>query len=400
MIYKARVISRTSRVLSKKITANNIEDAKESLLKSGFKTIEITPDRLATFLARFKKKQLSRKDHISFFEDFISFIKIGLSTEEILNQIEETNLSKNVQTVSREMVDMIHKGLYLSQAMETTRMFSDLAVKTVRLGESSPSIEPVMEDLVGHYRKEDTFYSGIKKVTFYPSMVMLMIISVFFFFCFGLIPKIQSSLGFKYPLAIRILIKVAESAKDYWYIILFFLIVGISIIRQTRNKKLGEGIHRFIYKIPVVGRVFKEFIFVNIFTNLFILQKSGMPLKNSINNVAEATPYRYISKKLEAMGVSLEKGFSFSEAIAQDSFFPKMVALIIKKGQTVGRLQESFQKISDYYSERLQRDIERILEMTPGAMIIIGGGFLLIMILGMLGPVYLNMTQMQLMGGR
>ncbi|NQU73920.1 MAG: type II secretion system F family protein, partial [Candidatus Omnitrophica bacterium] len=182
------MISKSSKIFTKKVDADNIENAKESLLKSGLKPVEISPDWVATILTRFTKRRLSRKEHIAFFEDFISFIKIGLSIEEILNQIEDTSLSKNVKNVSQKMVDMIHKGYHLSQAMDETGMFSDLAAKTIKLGEVSPSIEPVMNDLVAHYQKEDTFYSGMRAVMIYPTILIIIIASAFFFLCFWVLP--------------------------------------------------------------------------------------------------------------------------------------------------------------------------------------------------------------------
>ena len=393
MIYNARVISKSSKIFTKKVDADNIENAKESLLKSGLKPVEINPDWVATILTKFTKRRLSRKEHIAFFEDFISFIKIGLSTEEILNQIEDTSLSKNVKNVSQKMVDMIHKGYHLSQAMDETGMFSDLAVKTIKLGEVSPSIEPVMNDLVAHYRKEDTFYSGMRTVMVYPAILVVVLVSVFFFLCFWVLPEIQSAFAFTYPLGIRILIKLAELSKEYWYIILTFFIVGVVVFKQVRNKKFGEAIYRFIYAVPVIGSISKKFIFVSIFGNLSILQKSGMTLRNSINYVAETMPYKHIVKKLKDVGSLLGKGFNFSDAISGDKFFPRLIPVTIKKGQMVGQLQESFQKISDYYSEKLQKDIERTLAIAPKVILTLAGVFLLLIALGTLGPAYLKGSQ-------
>lgn len=396
MIYNARVISRSSKVSTKKIDANDIENAKEELLKSGLKPLEIKIDWVASILTKFIKKRLSRKEQIGFLEDFVSFINIGLSTEEILNQIEETNLSKKIKQVSRQMVDLIHKGYHLSQTMEDTGMFSALTIKTVRLGETSPSVEPVMKDLINHYKKEDTFYSGIKAVISYPVLLAFFVVFIFCFFCFGVLPKIEDKLEIQYPFIINILLRMAEFTKEHWYIFAGLIVAAIVLLRIAQKKGVGEIIYKSLYTIPVVGKLLKEFILVNIFTNLTILQKSGMPLKTSINNVSETMPYRYIVNKLRQISALLEKGFSISDALSRDSFFPRLISTIIMKGERLGQLQESFQKIAEYYSEKLQRDIQRILEITPKIMIALVGAFLLTMILGILGPVYQKISQAQL----
>jgi general secretion pathway protein F len=59
-----------------------------------------------------------------------------------------------------------------------------------------------------------------------------------------------------------------------------------------------------------------------------------------------------------------------SEALAQQSLFPKLAVQMIKMGEETGRLEEMLMRIAVIYDKQLKTTIQRMLALLEPALII------------------------------
>ena len=82
----------------------------------------------------------------------------------------------------------------------------------------------------------------------------------------------------------------------------------------------------------------------HIFLNLFVYQKSGMNIVDTITNTYQANK-TYITDKLILIQDQILKGSSLGDAFKRDNFFPPFVYQNLIKGQVSGYLPQYFERI-------------------------------------------------------
>lgn len=119
----------------------------------------------------------------------------------------------------------------------------------------------------------------------------------------------------------------------------------------------GTGLH--VIKIRRAGRVaglylkkvsawsIKSSDVIEFAKNLSVMQKSGLPLLESISDIASATENRHFREKLLGIVRMIGLGMGFSEALSRHKdVFPEIFVNLIAVGEETGRISESLSDIA------------------------------------------------------
>src|SRR5208282_5364456 len=131
----------------------------------------------------------------------------------------------------------------------------------------------------------------------------------------------------------------------------------------------------------------------NIFLNLYVYQKSGVDIIQSITNIHQANK-TYITDKLILIRDRIFKGASLGDAFRQDRFFPPFVCQNLTKGQVSGYLPQYFERIYKFYDIKTKDSIGAMIAMVEPTLLIMAALFLLTIVCTFILPVYTNMNQM------
>jgi type II secretory pathway component PulF len=81
-------------------------------------------------------------------------------------------------------------------------------------------------------------------------------------------------------------------------------------------------------------------------------------------------------------------GKPFSESLKEQKLFSPLIIRMISIGEQTGKLDEQLNYISKYYYEKVDYISQNIAKMIEPIVIGIIGGFMLIIMLGLIGPIY------------
>ena len=112
------------------------------------------------------------------------------------------------------------------------------------------------------------FWAEIKKKVIsacvYPGLIFLMAIGVGAFMVFKIIPKFDEFLskrGVPLPWSTNFVLEISRFCRGYWLLILILIVFTVSLLvlmfRHEKGRRLQE---RIILKIPILGKVIRNFI--------------------------------------------------------------------------------------------------------------------------------------------
>ena len=88
----------------------------------------------------------------------------------------------------------------------------------------------------------------------------------------------------------------------------------------------------------------------------------------------------------------VDQGYSLGEALKTDDFFPSLIWMNIKKGETTGNLYQYFYEIYQYYDQRSHDSIESFITFINPALLSIAVAYLGLIISCFILPLYSSMS--------
>jgi len=85
---------------------------------------------------------------------------------------------------------------------------------------------------------------------------------------------------------------------------------------------------------------------------------------------------------------SIIGGESLSEAFRKQNLYSPMIIRMLDVGENTGQLEEQLSYISNYYYEKVDYISQNIAKMIEPLLISFVGIFMLIIIIGLMGPIY------------
>jgi general secretion pathway protein F len=192
-------------------------------------------------------------------------------------------------------------------------------------------------------------------------------------------------MGETLPLPTVILLFISNMLVNYWWIILLF---STGIFLSARRYLKSENGRRYWdslkFRIPVLGRLFKEVAVSRFSRTLGTLLESGVPILNAFQIVKGTLGSEKISGIIYSVREAARKGRGISESLRNSDIFPPIAVHMITVGEETGRLDEMLIKIADRFDIEVRTTVKRLLSLLEPALILIMGvlvGFIVIAML-------------------
>lgn len=372
----------------------SLEDVKTRAVIYGLEILNIKPDYGALFHSIFQSRKLSSSVLAVFFGDFADMQKCGLSVNEAINTLNETTSNTLLKEALRKISNFINDGRSLEESFENTKIFPKIVCVSLSAAEKTGNIPQLLDLLAQYYKFKNENKKKITKSFVYPGVVFCMLTGLSIFISVTLVPQLRSFLppSTQKSLSAAILIGYAGFIKKYWWAVIVFLAAGVFFIKyfwDTHREKLMET----VFRIPLLGNLMKNMELSHIFLNLYVYQKSGVNIIETITNIRQANK-TYITDKLILIRERIFKGASLGDAFKQDKFFPPFVYQNLTKGQVSGYLPQYFERIYKYYDMQTKESIAAMIAMVEPTLLMMAALFLLMIVCAFILPIYTNTNQM------
>ncbi len=394
-VYQYKAKTKKNDTIFGKIEATDVHEATAALRERGLFVISVTEYQESSLLKLFKFSRISPNDVVNFTRQLSTMITAGLPLTDALVILQAQSppaMQKVIDIVRRD----VEGGMTLSKSMEKhPKVFSQVYVSLVMAGESAGVLDKILARLADTLEKQKEFRSKTQGALIYPMIVMVAMGVVAFIMMVFVIPKLTAmykDFGAQLPTPTKILIGVSNFVSSFWYIVLLGT-GGLIALYQAYNKT-PEGrlrIDRLKLQMPIFGNIRTKVALVELTRTLSLLVGAGISLLTALEIVLGALDNKVFYNALEKVTKSVEKGQSFSNALARSDEFPILMNQMVSVGEETGKLDEVLLKVSTYFESESETAVKGLTTaMEPLIMIVlgVGVGFLIIAIIL---PIY-NLT--------
>lgn len=322
-------------------------------------------------------------------------VKAGMSLPQGLDALSKESDSPLLKIILGEIKIDINQGKEFSQALSKhANIFDPFYISMVKTGETSGSLEEVLNNLATHMEKDRALRSKVISALIYPAMIMVVMFLVLFAMMVFVVPRLTqvfASFNAKLPITTRLLIGTSNFMVDHTVALLVGIAVGIIglwyFFRRTHKGKVV--LDWLILHMPVFKTLAKKINTARIARTMQTLIKSGIPILSALNITRDVIQNFYYQEMLLAAHRGVEKGKPLNEILKEyPKLYPPLATQLITVGEQTGALDLVLTDLAEFYEQEVDnitKNLSSIIE--PALMVLIGSavGFLAI---SMLQPIY------------
>ncbi len=337
-------------------------------------------------LISFEEKEVGAKKTVKKFKtkelafncrQLAAMLTSGLTLVKALDILSKEQPNDASKAIWQSVYENVQKGESFSASLEMYKgVFPDFLISMVAAGESSGSLDVIMQRMSDHYAKENKMNNTIKGAMTYPIVLMVLCIAI----VIGMFTFIMPTFAglFESPDAMpaltRVMMGFSDSLVNYWFIyiaVIVALVFGAIYMLKIPSTRLKWD--KFIIKGPGFGPLVVKIYTARFSRTLASLYSSGIPMVECLQRSSSILGNRYIDQCFENVVDEVKQGETLSASIQRTEIFDSMFCSIIFVGEEAGALDTILQKTSDYYDEEADSAVGRLVGMLEPLMIIIMG---------------------------
>jgi type IV pilus assembly protein PilC len=393
-IYRAK--NKQGNVRAGKVEARSLDTAVSILQGYDLIVLEIAPEKKITFLDGIfgTKTRISKKDLAIFMRQFSTLLESQVPLGEALRTLYLQAATPAIKDLVFQLVSDLDSGLPLSKSIEKrSDIFGDFYIEMIKSGEISGRLEEVLSYLADYAEHENDLINKAKSAATYPAFLFgtFMLISVVI--TVALAPQMISifeEFGTVPPIGTKILIFIGEFFKNWGILALVFVLgmiwLFLNYFHSVEGRRIG-GI--YIFKIPVLGEVYKKIYISRFCETAGTLIHGGIPVVTAFEVAGRATG-NYIYQKIGyEVANAVKKGESISSILKKDyEYLPPLVSQMVAVGEGTGRLDSILKKVAGYYQKEVDRSFLTMIDLLQPILVVIIGILVAFLVSAVLLPIY------------
>lgn len=372
------------------INALNLTLAKADLRRQGINPYKVRK-KAASFFSGQRKKKIKSADISYFSRQLATMLAAGVPLVQSFDIVAKGVDNLSVRDLLLTIKADIESGRSLSEALRShPRYFDNLFCNLVAAGESSGSLETMLDRIATYKEKSESIKRKIRKALFYPSAVVVVAIVVTAILLIFVVPQFEAlfkGFGADLPVFTRIVIGISKIVQQWWWVILLAAIAGtwLFLFNYRRSKSLQHLVDKLMLQIPIIGKILHNAAIARFSRTLAITFTAGVPLVEALDSVAGATGNIVYSNAVNRIKDEVSTGSQIQASMRNTGIFPNMVVQMVAIGEESGSLDKMLAKIADIFEEEVDTAVDGLSSLLePLIMVILGvlvGGLVVAMYL-------------------
>lgn len=391
--YSYKAVDDSGRVVKGVAIAFDEGDMELKLDQAGLALIQSRPIKESS-LNRLLGGAIKLRTVVEFYHRLAQTLEIGLPLLSALQENSQYLPSKPMRRISGEIKVAVEGGRTLHEAMSAhSRIFQKLDLAIVRMGEQTGVLPTCLKQLAAFLQWKEELRAHIRKATIYPSFVVVSIVAVLGVWVGYVLPqmvKVLSEMQVVVPKATLAVLGVSDFVKAnwIWFLVGGALLAGLLFLYQ-RTEKGGIRFDSWLLRLPLLGQVLRNISLARLCHNFATMFGAGMAIQQIFSTLADnGLGNRYLESRLKVVYKEIESGESIAGSFDAAGGYPSLLLGAIRNGEATGTLDQSFQRLGDYFDIEVKRTVEALLSaIEPMAIIALGAIFGLI-VLSILLPLY------------
>ena len=389
--YKA--LNKEGQVTTGFVDAATREQAANKLLNMQLTPLSLDKSKAAKKMSMSRGIRVKTRDVIVFTRQLRLLLRAGVPLLESLQSLSAQITNENWKKVLENITKDVEFGNSFSHALRKyPRVFSELYINSVQVGEITGTLDGILENLETHMEEDMKLKDNIKKATRMPMIVFIAIIIAVIVFITYVIPKFQpifAMSGEDLPLPTQIILGISNAFISYWYIIIG--VTGIIFFSFTSFYKTKKGkyiIQNFLLNIPIYGELLQKISVQRFSSTLALLNRSGIPLVDAIDTAKRNETNTVYQRAISQLRDLVEKGQSIANAMKRFKLFPPLMVHMVYIGEKSGALDEMLENVSSFNNYEIERTVENLTSMIEPLVTVFLGIMVLILALSIFLPMW------------
>ncbi|WP_413112660.1 type II secretion system F family protein [Thaumasiovibrio sp. DFM-14] len=391
--YRGRTLA--GELVTGDIEATNVDLARDELVQQGIIPLALKPQRRGVTWdpSQWLPQSVPLDVLVIFCRQMYSLTKAGVPLLRAIQGLAQSTSHKRLALTLQQVYDDLLNGRTLSVALRAhPRVFSELFVSMIAVGESTGRLEAALWQLATYFEQEMETQRRIKTAMRYPTFVLSAIVLALVVLNIKVIPQFSTlftRFGVDLPLPTRILINMSALFINYWHAMLTVAIASALAARIWLTTAVGrERWDGWRLRLPIVGDIMNRALLSRFSRSFALMLQAGVPLNQAIQLAAEALGNRYLEKRLFEMKQGIESGSSMTVTAGQSGVFTALVLQMIAVGEETGRIDELLLEVSDFYDREVDYDLKTLTARIEPLLLLLVAGMVLLLALGIFLPMW------------
>jgi general secretion pathway protein F len=311
------------------------------------------------------------------------------SLQVVANQTEQVGMKKVVAALRAR----VQEGQALAAALaDFPGIFPDYFRATVAAGESSGSLDLVLERLADYVEFKQQLRQKVVLALAYPVLLTTVALLVVIGLLAYVVPQVVTvfrNLHQELPLLTRLLIATSELVRKFGPVALVFLVLsGLGFRMLLHQPGFRLRWHRLLLRLPLLGKFLRGLEVARFSRTFAILVTSGVPALGGMNIAAGVMGNLALREAVLTAALRVREGESIHQALARTGSFPPMVIHLIASGEAGSDLARMLDQAAASQEQEITMKTGLATAIFEPLLILAMGGLVLLIVLAVLLPVF------------
>jgi general secretion pathway protein F len=321
-----------------------------------------------------------------------TLLESGLTMEQALNAL----IEEAAAPIAREVLSGVKTEVTAGQSFAGAlgayeRSFPEFYRAVVHGGEESGALPKVLEHLADYLDARQALRQKTSLALLYPALVTGVAVTIVTGLLIYVVPQVvqvfqQSRQAL--PLLTRALIGLSDFLRATWpYLVAIIVSTTVAARMALRRAAARRRWHALLLRMPWLGPLIRGVNTSRFASTLAILVGGGVPLLTALASGARVMTNTVLSEAIERAIERVREGASLARALGETRSFPPLLVHLVASGEASGKLEQMLERAARLETQALERRLAVFLTLLEPAMILVMGGFVLLIVLAILLPI-------------
>lgn len=315
-------------------------------------------------------------DETSYFcEQLALMLNAGMQLGDGLDILCEDMEDNKIRSVCNSLQDDLNNNETLAQAMKSSGVFPDYAVKMVTIGEMTGRLESVLVGLAEYYEERAELNRTVRSAVLHPLMLLMMMTAVIVVLIVVVIPmfgEIFSQFDSAVSETVKNTVDLAYGVGTALLIVLLaIIIISVAVALLVKNPTVKSALANFASVFPLTRGMSRKFALSKISGAISMMVTSGIAPDEALENAAMLIDDKKLSQKLLICREKVLEGEYFAEVISSAGIFPSIYARSLKIAYNSGSFDKAWKKLAERCGDAAMDAASGIVSFIEPAIVIV-----------------------------
>ncbi|MBX2807482.1 MAG: type II secretion system F family protein [Cellvibrionaceae bacterium] len=391
----------TGRKVKGRLDRSTPSDVARYLSQQAITPVQITPAAVAFYhcgaaavwTSYFQAKSMGCDDLMMLCRQLSTISKSGVPLIQGVQSLAATADKKIMRDTLQTVAKRLESGISLANALgEHRRVFNDLLINLVRVGEHTGKLDQVFLQLARYFERDARTQKSLNTALRYPGFVVLAML-VAMVVVNGLVMPAFVDFFQRFttdlPWVTRLFIYTSDIFIHYgWVLVLGFFtaVTAFFYWLTTLAGKMCWGKIRL--KLPLVGGLIYQAAIARYLHAFALMLSAGVPLVSAIALSAGVLDNAYLSAKITQIQAGVEHGDSLYRTHGRSGLLTPLALQMLNIGEQSGEVDRLLAEVAAFYDAEVDYGLSSLTAKIEPLLILLMAVFVLLLALGIFLPLW------------